>query len=290
MDSAAEPAPTKRPREVGHGRLAGAGPALLVYNTFAYAFLLAPIVVVVVLSFTSGNTLAFPPPGLSLRWFQYLAGRDEFLSAALVSAEIATLAAVTATALAVPASLALVRGRFRFRTAIETLLMSPAILPGIVTGVALLQYFTAVGLLRSFPRLVIAHAVLCLPYAMRSLTACLRGIDPNLEEASHTLGAGPWRTFTRVLLPLLKPGLIAGAIFSFVTSFDNVVVSIYLIGGDTVTLPIRIFTYLEWQFDPSIAAISTIFVVVTIVVVTVVEWMTGITAEPRARGSTTRSA
>ena len=268
----------------------GAGPALVAYNVLAYAVLLAPIAVVIVLSFTSGNSLTFPPPGLSLRWFRYLAGRDEFLSAALVSTQVAALAAVLATGLAIPAALALVRGRIRFGRAIETLLMSPAILPGIVIGVALLQYFTAIGLVRSFPRLVVAHAVLCLPYAMRSIGACLRGIDPNLEEASRTLGAGSWRTFRRILLPLLKPGVIAALVFSFVTSFDNVVVSIYLIGGDTVTLPIRIFTYLEWQFDPSIAAISTIFVVVTVAVVTAVEWLTGIGAEPRARQSTTPAA
>ena len=130
----------------------GAGPALVAYNVLAYAFLLAPIAVVIVLSFTSGNSLTFPPPGLSLRWFRYLAGRDEFLSAALVSTQVAALAAVLATGLAIPAALALVRGRIRFGRAIETLLMSPAILPGIVIGVALLQYFTAIGLVRSFPR------------------------------------------------------------------------------------------------------------------------------------------
>jgi len=256
--------------------------ALIAYNVVAYGFLLAPILVVIALSFTSGNTLTFPPPGVSLRWFRYLADRSEFISSALVGGQIAIIASVVAAALSIPASLALTRGQFRFKAAIEGLLMSPAILPGIITGVALLQYFTMIGLVRSFPRLVIAHVIICLPYAMRSMTACLRGIDPDLEEASRTLGASSWRTFRRVLLPLLRPGVIAALIFSFVTSFDNVVVSIYLVGGDTVTLPIRIFTYLEWQFDPSIAAISTIFVAVTTVVIVVVEWLTGITAEPRA--------
>jgi putative spermidine/putrescine transport system permease protein len=254
---------------------------LICYNVVAYGFLLAPLLVVIALSFTSGNSLVFPPPGLSLRWFRYLAGRNELISSAIVGAEIAIIASLIAAALAVPASIALTRGRFGYQAAIEGLLMSPAILPGIITGVALLQYFTMIGLVRSFARLVIAHVIICLPYAMRSLTSCLRGIDPDLEEASRTLGASPWRTFQRVLLPLLRPGVIAALIFSFVTSFDNVVVSIYLIGGDTVTLPIRIFTYLEWQFDPSIAAISTIFIAVTTIVIVTVEWLTGITAEPR---------
>ena len=256
--------------------------ALIAYNALVYAFLLAPLAVVIALSFTSASNLAFPPPGLSLRWFRYLADRSEFISSALIGAEIATIASLIAVALAIPASIALIRGRFRFKGAIENLLMSPAILPGIIIGVALLQYFTLIGMVRSFPRLVVAHIIICLPYALRSVSAGLRGIDPSLEEASRTLGANSWRTFRRVLLPLLKPGVIAALIFSFVTSFDNVVVSIYLIGGDTVTLPIRIFTYLEWQFDPSIAAISTIFLAITTAVIVTVEWLTGITAEPRA--------
>jgi putative spermidine/putrescine transport system permease protein len=255
---------------------------LAAYNVLAYAFLLLPIAVVVALSFTSGATLAFPPPGLSLRWFRYLAGRDEFIAAAIISAQIAALASIGAAVLGLPASLALTRGRFRMKSWIEHALMSPAILPGIITGVALLQYFTAIGLVRSFPRLVIAHIIICLPYAMRSISACLRGIDPSIEEASRTLGAGSWRTFLRVLLPLLRPGVTAAMVFSFVTSFDNVVVSIYLIGGDTVTLPIRIFTYLEWQFDPSIAAISTIFVAVTVAIVALVEALTGVSGKPSA--------
>jgi putative spermidine/putrescine transport system permease protein len=144
----------------------------------------------------------------------------------------------------------------------------------------MLQYFTAIGLVRSFPRLVLAHLVICTPYAIRSVSASLHGIDPSLEEASRTLGANSWRTFRRILLPLLRPGIVAAFIFSFITSFDNVVVSIYLIGADTITLPIRILTYLEWQFDPSIAAISTIFVLVTTAVVAVAEALTGMSRRP----------
>ncbi len=256
---------------------------LTVYNLAGYAFLLAPIAIVLVLSFSSGSTVAFPPPGFSLRWFRYLAGRDEFISSALVSIEIAALASIGAVVLGLPASLALVRGRLPGKAVIEAILMSPLVLPGIITGIALLQYFTAIGLIRSFPRLVLAHLVICIPYAIRSLTASLHRIDPSIEEASRTLGANGWTTFRRVLLPLLRPGVIAASIFSFVTSFDNVVVSIYLIGADTVTLPIRILTYVEWQFDPSIAAISTIFVVVTTLVVAFTEAIgsTTVRAQPR---------
>jgi putative spermidine/putrescine transport system permease protein len=153
--------------------------------------------------------------------------------------------------------------------------MSPLVLPGIVTGIALLQFFTAAGVVNSFGRLVLGHLVICTPYVIRSVSASLYGLDPALEEAARILGANGWRTFRRVVLPLLRPGLAAGLIFSFITSFDNVVVSLYLIGADTVTLPIRILTYLEWQFDPSIAAISTICAVTTTALVAVAETMTG---------------
>lgn len=249
---------------------------LTAYNVAAYLFLLAPIAIVVVLSFSDGATLTFPPPGLSLRWFTYLAGRDEFIAATLVSLQVAALASVGAVVLGLLAALALVRQRFVGKAFVEGLLMGPLVLPGIITGIALLQYFTAAGFVRSFERLVLGHLVICTPYAVRSLTASLYGIDASLEEASSTLGASGWRTFRRVLIPLLRPGLAAAGIFTFVTSFDNVVVSIYLIGADTVTLPIRILTYLEWQFDPSIAAISTIFIVVTTIVVALTEALTGL--------------
>ena len=253
---------------------------LAAYNVAVYLFLLAPIAIIVVLSFSDGSSLAFPPSGFSLRWFRYLAGRDEFLAATMVSLQVAAIASAGAVVLGTLAALALGRGRWRGKGVIEGALMSPLILPGIITGIALLQYFTAIGLVRSFTRLVLAHLVICTPYAIRSVGACLHGIDPSLEEASRTLGANSWRTFRRVLMPLLRPGIVAAFIFSFITSFDNVVVSIYLIGADTVTLPIRILTYLEWQFDPSIAAISTIFVLVSTAVVAVAEALTGMSRRP----------
>ena len=256
---------------------------LALYNVAGYAFLLAPIVVVLVVSFSAGTSASFPPTAFSLRWFRYLAGRDEFISSALVSVEIAAFASIGAVVLGLPAALALVRERFPGKALVDGLLMSPLVLPGIITGIALLQYFTAIGVIRSFPRLALAHLIICVPYAIRSITASLYRIDPGMEEASRTLGAGSFTTFRRILLPLLRPGIVAAFIFSFVTSFDNVVVSIYLIGADTVTLPIRILTYVEWQFDPSIAAISTIFVIVTTVVVVVTEAISSTAARLQPR-------
>jgi putative spermidine/putrescine transport system permease protein len=238
-------------------------PLIAGYTALLLGALTLPLAILVVLSFSADSTLAFPPSGLSLRWFGYLAGRHELVTAALVSVRIALVASFAAVVLGVLASLALVRERLPEKAIVEGVLMSPLTLPGIITGVAFLQFVSLIGFRSSFLRLVLAHVVICTPYAIRSISANLYGLDPSLEEASHVLGAGPWRTFRRILLPLMLPGITSAFIFAFVTSFDNVVVSLFLISGDTVTLPIRILTYVEWQFDPSMAAISAILTVFT---------------------------
>ena len=238
-------------------------PLLSAYAAAALAALLLPTAVLVLFSFSADGGFTFPPSGVSLRWFAYLADRHELLAAAIVSLQIALLASLAAVVLGVLAALALVRDRLPGKALIEGVLMSPLTLPGIITGVAFLQFVSLIGFRSSFWRLVLAHAAICTPYAIRSVAASLYGIDPALEEASRVLGAGPWRTFRRILLPLMAPGITGAFIFSFITSFDNVVVSMFLISGETVTLPVRILTYVEWQFDPSMAAISTILSTLT---------------------------
>jgi ABC-type spermidine/putrescine transport system permease subunit II len=129
----------------------------------------------------------------------------------------------------------------------------------------------------SFRRLVLAHLILTVPYTIRSVSATLYGIDPAYEEASRVLGAGEWRTFRMVLLPMLRPGIVVACLFAFIISFDNFNLSIFLIDGNTVTLPVRIFTYLDFQFDPSIAAISTVLLVATVAVLALAERTIGLT-------------
>jgi len=253
------------------------------YTALVLAGLLVPIIAVVMFSFSADEAFRFPPQGFSLRWFRYLASRHELVAAAVVSAEIAVVASFVSVVLGMLASLALVREQFAGKNLIEGLLMSPLALPGIITGVSILQFMTAVGGLSSFWRLVLAHIVVCTPYAIRSISASLHALDPSLEEASRVLGAGPWRTFRRIVLPLIRPGVAAASIFCFLTSFDNVVVSIYLISAETVTLPIRIMTYVEWQFDPSVAAISTILVVATTALVLAAEALTGLSTAAHRR-------
>jgi putative spermidine/putrescine transport system permease protein len=256
----------------------GAGYAALVIGG-----LLLPIIAVLIFSFSADESFQFPPRGFSLRWFRYLAGRHELLTAAAVSVEVAVVASLVSVVLGTLASLGLVREQVAGKNLIEGLLMSPLALPGIITGVSILQFMTAAGVLSSFWRLVLAHIVVCTPYAIRSISASLHALDPSLEEASSVLGAGPWRTFRRIVLPLIRPGMAAAAIFCFLTSFDNVVVSIYLISAETVTLPVRIMTYVEWQFDPSVAAISTILVAATTALVLAAEALTGLSTAAHRR-------
>ena len=253
------------------------------YTAIVVAAILLPILAVLVVAFSPDASVAVPPRGLSLRWFRYLAGRHELVDAAGVSVQIALIAALISVALGTLASLALVRERIPGKALVDAVLMSPLALPGIITGVALLQFMSLVGFTPSFWRLVAGHIVVCTPYAIRSISASLHGIDRSLEDASQVMGAGPWRTFRRILLPLLRPGISAAFIFAFLTSFENVVVSIYLISADTVTLPIRIMTYVEWQFDPSVAAISTGLVIATTGLVLLAEWLTGLSRSMRPR-------
>jgi putative spermidine/putrescine transport system permease protein len=256
---------------------------LVAYAWLLFGMLLVPIAIVLVFAFSADASFAFPPRGFSLRWFRYLAERREFLTATSISVQVAIIASVASVCLGTLAALALVRERFVGKDLVEAVLMGPLVLPGIIIGVALLQFMSVIGLTASFWRLVLAHVVVCTPYAIRSIGSSLYNIDPALEQASRVLGAGGWRTFRRVLLPLIRPGMIAAFIFCFITSFDNVAVSIYLISGETVTLPVRILTYVEWQFDPSIAAISTILAVLTTALVIVVEALTGLSRPLRAR-------
>jgi putative spermidine/putrescine transport system permease protein len=250
---------------------------LIAGNIVVYAILLFPLLIVVTISFTSGAGVDFPPPGLSLRWFQYIAHRPEFVSGTLNSLVLAVVATLLALALGILASLAMVRYQFRGKAVLEALFLAPLVVPSLIIGVALLYFFSTIGFIDSFQRLVLAHLILTVPYTIRSISATLYGLDPAYEEASRVMGAGTLRTFRKVLLPLLRPGIVVAALFAFIVSFDNFNASIFLISGNTVTLPVRIFTYLGFQFDPSIAAISTVLLVATVAVLAIAERTIGLT-------------
>ena len=173
-----------------------------------------------------------------------------------------------ATALSVPlglaASVGIARGDFPGRNALQSFFLAPIVTPGIVVGIALLASFAAVGLRDAPLRLLLAHVVITFPFSVRTILASMARLDPALEEAAGTLGASPVQVFWRVTFPLIQPGIAAGAIFAFVMSFDNIPVSVFLVGAQTTTIPIAIMSYLEYNFDPSIASVSSILIVISL--------------------------
>jgi ABC-type spermidine/putrescine transport system permease subunit II len=259
---------------------------LIAGNVLVYVVLLFPLLIVVAISFTSGAGVDFPPPGFSLRWFPYIANRPEFVSGTVNSLVLAVIATVLALILGVLASIGMVRYRFRGKQIVEALFLAPLIVPSLIIGVSLLYFFSTIGLMDSFQRLVLAHLILTVPYTIRSVSATLYGLDPSYEEASRIMGADQVRTFRKILLPLLRPGIVVACLFAFIISFDNFNLSIFLINANTVTLPVRILTYLQFQFDPSIAAVSTVLLVVTVAILAVAERTVGLTRLRALSGTT----
>ena len=241
-----------------------------------FGFVLAPIAVVVVTSFSAGTVPEFPPSSWSLRWYAHALSQPVFLDAARNSAVLAALATLVNVPIALAAALALTRGRFPGREAIQTVLLAPLIVPAVVTGIAILLAFSAAGWRDPMSRLLLAHVVVTLPYMVRTIMASLARLDPVIEEAAMTLGASRLRAFLHVTLPLLLPGLVAGAVFAFIVSFDNVSVSLFLTTARTSTLPIAILGYVEFNFDPSIAAISTLLIAASLVAAILVERAVGL--------------
>ncbi len=235
---------------------------LLAVNILILLYLLAPVIVVIATAFTTTAYPVFPPQGFTLQWFHKFLSMTEFTDAVKRSALLATSSTMVATALGTLSALALARYRFRGREAISALMLSPILFPTIVLGLALLVFYSYVGLSGSFTGLVIAHSVLTTPFVIRLVMASLSEFDPAVEEAARNLGAGWWRTFLQVTLPLIRPGVLAGAVFAFIISFDELVVTLFLAGPDMTTLPVRIYTFVEFSSEPTISAISTMLIVV----------------------------
>ncbi|HMK79782.1 MAG TPA: ABC transporter permease [Xanthobacteraceae bacterium] len=228
----------------------------------ALAFILLPLALVTWLAFFRQEIPSFPPEGYSLQWFGAVLNNRSFADGFVLSFEVAVAATLIGLALAVPASLAVARRKFTGRGAVNTLLLMPLIVPGVVLGTAIYVFqieaeiATGLPLLGTTLGLVAAHALIVIPWAARLVSASLAGFDPSIEEAAKNLGAGPWTTFRRVTVPAIWPGIVAGALFGFVMSFGNLEMSLFLVGAGRTTLPIAILQYLEWKIDPTVAAVS----------------------------------
>ena len=252
------------------------GRAMDVLSVAVYVFLLAPLVVVVLASFNSADFLSFPPRGFSLRWYRALWESELWTESFQLSLGLTALVTPLALLLGTLTAYALVRYRFPGRGLVTTLVMAPLVMPQIVLGIALLNYFSALGLINTLTGLALAHLVVTLPYTVRLVSISVHNLDPVLERAAQNLGATPFQTFRRVTLPLLRPGLVAGAIFAAIISFGELAVTLLIAGASTTTLPLRIFNYTEYNFDPTINAVSTIFVVLALVLIVVLDRLIGL--------------
>lgn len=249
--------------------------------TLAVLLLLAPTVVVIVVSFTNGYSLKFPPPGYSLRWYQALGDAWQLQFAALNSLKVASAATLISVLLGVPAAMAIARSERAMARVLDSLFMSPLILPALAFGLASLIYFSRLQVNLSLTTLVIGHSVVAVPYVIRTSAAALSQLPPALLESSASLGASRAYTFRRVTLPLIAPGIAAGAFIAFMSSFDNVPVSLFLRDASTDMLPIRMWQDLEGKLDVSIAAVSSLMVLITLVLMIVMERLTGISKRIR---------
>ncbi|OZI18967.1 polyamine ABC transporter permease [Bordetella genomosp. 9] len=247
------------------------------------AYMVLPLAVILGASFTATSYLAFPPQGWTLQWYRQFLGDPSYLSAFFTSAMLACAATAVAIALAIPSALAVARYDFPGKGAISALLMSPLVLPHVVLGAALLQFGSSIGLTRSFTALLVGHTVIVLPFVMRSVLAMLTPEQRALEEASADLGAGPLQTFFLVLLPQIRPGLVTGAIFAFISSFINVELSIFNTTADLNTIPVKLFNYVQYTIDPTIAAVSGATIVAAFLAIVILDLTVGLDmlSEPR---------
>ena len=245
------------------------------------ALLIAPTLVVVIVSFTDSYSLKFPPPAYSTRWYVELLDAFQLHFAAWNSVKVALATTVLSVVLGVAASLAIARSPTRMARVLDSLFLSPLVLPALAFGFAALMAFSLVGLSVSATTLVIGHTAVCVPYVIRTTTAALAQMDASLLESSASLGASRWYSFRRITLPLIRPGVLAGAFIAFMSSFDNVPVSLFLRDARTDMLPIRMWQDLEGKLDVTIAALSGVIILFTLAMMIVMERAVGLSRRMR---------
>lgn len=252
------------------------GPVALIFHTLFLGFLLAPILIVCVVAFTSQGYLSLPTEGLSLRWFKAIADNPEFVRAFRDSLVLGAISSTIAVGFSIPAALAIARHQFPGREAITALFLSPLMVPHIVLGIAFLRFFTQIGIGGTFTGLVLSHVIIILPFALRLILAASTGMDRSIENAAASLGATSWTTFRRVTLPLILPGVASGWVLAFINSFDEVTMTVFIASPETTTLPVRLFLYIQDNIDPLVAAVSAALIFMTVGAMLVLDRLYGL--------------
>ncbi|MCR8723374.1 ABC transporter permease [Frigidibacter sp. ROC022] len=245
-----------------------------IFVILAALLLLAPLVVVVGVSVSESQFIAFPPNGFSLKWYGNALGSREYVEAFWLSLRLAALVTLSATLIGGAAAIAL--SRRRGGQALETFFLSPLVIPSIIFAIGMLMLWSSLFGVTSFLALWIAHTVVALPYVLRTTLAVLAESDPFLEEAARTMGASWPRRLWHVVLPQCRPGLAAGAFFAFNISFDEAVLSLFLRNPGLNTLPVQIYGQLEFSPDPTVAAVSTMMIVLTVTLIVLLDRLLGL--------------
>lgn len=238
-------------------------------------FLILPVLVIIPLSFNSGSFLVYPMQGFSLHWYQDFFASAEWMRALRNSIIVAPAATLLAMVFGTLASIGLVRSYFPGKALVMALVISPMVVPVVIIGVATYLFFAPLGLGNSYFSLIVVHAVLGVPFVIITVSATLQGFNYNLVRAAASLGANPLLTFRKVTLPLIAPGVISGALFAFATSFDEVVVTLFLAGPEQATLPRQMFSGIRENLSPTIAAAATLLIAFSVVLLLTLEWLRG---------------
>lgn len=249
---------------------------LAIYVICFFIFMLAPILIVATASFSDTNFVTFPISGFTFRWFWRVWEYEPFRNSFILSLEVAVSSAICATIVGVPAALVLVRSRNRFAQSLMGFLLSPLSMPSIVIGFSLMFYLAAIGIKLSFFSLLIAHSVVSIPYIVRTVGGIYRSISPNYEDAARILGANGPRAFFYITLPMIRPAIFAGCMFSVLISIDNLPLSFFFSSNETNLLPVVVLSYTEFQFDPSVAAVCTLQLLIAMIFLGSLEWIYGL--------------
>lgn len=236
------------------------------YGLYAYVaavvlFLIAPMLVVIPVSFSDSSLLQFPPKGFSFRWYEEYFTSSAWLSATINSLQVGIIVAVLSAVLGTLCALGITRGRFPGRELLRAFILSPLIIPVIILAVGLYYAYSFFKLNGTLTGLVLGHSLLTIPYATVVITASLERFDINLERVAMSLGANYWRAFWNVTFPIISPGVIVATVFAFLMSFDEVVIAIFVTGPETTTIPRQMWDGIRYEFDPTVAAVATLLVI-----------------------------
>jgi len=241
-----------------------------------YVFLCGPLLIIITTAFDSGNIMSFPPKGFSLQWFSNAFHSRTFMTTLGISFKVAVISTLMAMVVGIPAAYALSRNNYRGKAALQSIFLSPIIVPGVVLGFAFFRFLTLKLQLDVYTSLLIGHVIIVIPYIIRVVGSSLENLDFSIEDAAVSLGATKPKAFFLVILPNVTSGVIAAFMLAFINSFNNVPVSLFLTGPGVSTLPISMMSYVEYNYDPTISALSVILMVMTVLIMFVVEKTLGI--------------